>query len=103
MLIWEQKHPKARLEMLGYLPTFLDDSCLLSAVEQLDMNYQHGGGWDPFPGFVMLLNGNLKYPGDEPTELLFETRLREEVIRFYEHAWVAVIQPDGSFEISRMD
>jgi hypothetical protein len=51
----------------------------------------------------MLKNGNIKYPGDPQNKLLFEAKLRDETIRVYEHAWVAIAQPDGSFEIARMD
>jgi hypothetical protein len=97
------KHPYATPAMLGYLPGFLDDDNPCSAREQLDRAYQHGGGWHPLKGHQMLSGGDLKYPGDPPTPLLAETRLRDEVIRFYRHALVAVVQPDGTYEISRMD
>jgi hypothetical protein len=46
--------------------------------------------------FAMLADGNLSYPGDPPTKLLAEARLRNEVIRFYEHSWLVVMQEDGS-------
>jgi hypothetical protein len=91
------------MDMLGYLPQMFDERDPRPAREQVDANYGHGGGWEPFQGFTMLPNGNLSYPGDPPTALLAEARLRDEVIRFYEHSWVAIIQPDGSFEICRMD
>lgn len=91
------------MEMLGFIPDFLSEADPRSAREQFNANYSHAGGWKPFKGFTMLKNGNLKYPGDEPTRLLAETRLRDETIRFYQHAWVAVIQTDGSYEICRMD
>ena len=103
MLTWTAKHPQATMEMLGFLPSMIDDTNPLSAREQFDHNYKHGGGWRPFEGFTMLQNGNLQYLQDPPTRLLFETKLREETILFYEHAWVAIIQPDGSFEVCRMD
>ena len=100
---WTQKHPQAKLEMLGFLPAFLSDNDSRTAREQLDANYSHGGGWQPLPRFKMLQNGNIQYPEDPPRRLLFETKLRDEIIRFYEDAWVAVVQPDGSFEVCRMD
>jgi len=102
-MIWIMKHPKATPEMLGFIPQFLNEGDTRPAKEQLDSNYGHGGGWSTFTGMTMLPNGNLSYPGDPPYELLAETRLRDEVIRFYNYAWVAIIQPDGSFEVSRMD
>jgi hypothetical protein len=89
--------------MLGYIPGFLFADDPHSATVQLSRAYQHGGGWSPFKGHTMLPNGDLKYPGDPPTRLLAEARLREETIRIYDFAWVAVIQPDGTFEVCRMD
>ena len=99
--IWVQKHPQANPEMIGAIPYFLNEDDERGAVEQFRVKYV--GGWHPLPNFTMLPNGNLKYPGDPITHLLYETKLRDEIIRVYEHAWVAVIQPDGSFEVSRMD
>jgi hypothetical protein len=32
-----------------------------------------------------------------------ECRLREERVILHEASWVAVVQPDGSFEVARMD
>jgi hypothetical protein len=87
--------------MLGYLPGFLDLDDPRPAKEQLNSNYI--AGWSPFKGFTMGLDGNLEYPNDPPTLALAECKLREEVVRLYQHAWVAIIQPDGSFEVCRMD
>jgi hypothetical protein len=100
-MIWIGKHPQFHPEMLGIIPTFFNEGDDRPARAQIDSAYI--GGWSPMPGFKMLPNGNLSYPGDPPVILLAESRLRDEVIRFYDHAWVAVIQPDGSFEVSRLD
>lgn len=100
MLIWAKKHPKVTFEMLGYIPEFLSDNAPASAKDQIARNYC--GGWNAFKGFEMHDNG-LKYPGDPLMRLLFETKLRDEVIRFYEASWLAIIQPDGSHEIARLD
>ena len=102
-MYWEMKHPKATMEHLGYIPDFLSESDPRSAREQLDSGYRHAGGWQPFQGFKMSSAGELLYPGDPPTRLIAETKLRGETIRLYEHSWVAVIQSDGSFEVCRMD
>jgi hypothetical protein len=99
---WTLKHEKATYEMLGYIPSFLDTENPASARDQLDQNYRHAGGWTPFAGFKMTETG-LKYPGDPEMPLLAETKLREETIRYYECSWVAIVQPDGSYEIARMD
>ena len=103
MIEFELIHPQATYEMLGLIPAFLSESNSLSAVEQLHKFYSHGGGWNPFKGFDMLPSGDMQYPGDPPTRLLAEAKLRDEIVRVYEHAWVAVLQPNGSFEVCRMD
>ena len=102
-MIWIAKHPRANMEMLGWLSGMLCEDDIRPAAEQFDTTYRHGGGWQPTSGFTMKPNGNLQYPGDRPTRLLYETKLHDETIRFYENAWVAIIQPNGDFEVCRMD
>lgn len=90
--------------MLGFLPGFLDERDPASAKDQFDKNYQHGGGWQSFDGFVFdPVKHTLKYPGDLPYIPLARMMLRDETIYFYNHAWVAIVQPDGSFDVARMD
>jgi hypothetical protein len=103
MMTWYAKHPQVTMDMLGFIPSFLNEEDKRPAKEQIDSNYSHGGGWSAFHGFTMLPNGNLSYPGDPEVLLLAETKLRDETIRFYEHSWLCIIQPDGSFEIARVD
>ncbi len=100
-MIWISKHPQFTFEMLGFIPSFLSEKDPRPAAEQFNEHYI--SGWRPFAGFTMLPNGDLSYPEDPPTRLLAETKLRDETIRFYDCAWVAIIQPDGSYEICRMD
>jgi hypothetical protein len=102
MMVWIRRHPKANADWhLGFIPSFLNEDDERSAREQFNENYI--SGWRPMKGFKLLKNGNLKYPEDPETQLLFETHLRDETIYVYEHAWVAVVQPDGSFEVCRLD
>ena len=104
MLNWMQKHPKADFEAhFGAIPYFLSEADAAPAAVQLDKGYSHGGGWKPLPRWTLLPDGRIQYPGDPPETLLFEAKLRAEVIRVYTHSWVAIVQPDGSFEVSRMD
>ena len=102
MIIWTLVHPQATAEMLGFVPSFINESDPRPAAQQFQSNYPHGG-WEPFPGFTMLKNGQLSYPGDPPLPILAECKLRDEVIRLYDCEWVCVIQPNGDFEVSRMD
>jgi hypothetical protein len=92
-------------DLVGYTPMFLDESDPADARTQLDRNYAHGGGWHDFSGFTFV-DGDapvLTYPGDPPTEAVAEWRLRDERVILFDHAWVAVVQPDGSIRVARMD
>lgn len=103
MIPFQLLHPRATYAMLGLIPEFLSESSPAKAVEQLDQAYRHGGGWRPMRGFTLQPNDNLYYPGDPPLAPLAQAMLRFERIVIYPHAWVAVIQPDRSFEVARMD
>jgi len=104
MLTWEMLHPKMTLEHIGKIPFWLDDVNPLSANEQINQNYWHGGGWVPFLGFNMDPKTlALLYPGDTSMRPLAKTQIRDETIVFYDHSWVAIIQKDGSFEVARID
>lgn len=94
---------RASPDHIGSIPDMLDAEDPRKAAEQLDIGYAHGGGWSPTPGFTMDDSGHLKYPGDPPLAPLAAIPFREEIVLIYEHSIVAVIQPDGSFEVSRMD
>lgn len=92
--------PPADWNCVGDIPHWLSDHNPKSAANQLDGVYQ--GGWQPFDGFTLLNNNSIKYPGDPELHPLAEMRLRQELILVYPCSWVAIIQPDRSFEISRM-
>jgi len=90
-------------DTVGLIPMWLDKDDPRPAKEQLNEHYAHGGGWQPFKGFVLRKDGGIKYPGDPPHKPLAMMALRDEVIMFYAHGWVMILQKDGSYEISRMD
>lgn len=94
-------------DAVGFVLFMLNDDNPKSAQEQLDDGYQHGGGFTPFKGHTLHLNESgysLSYPGDDdPTLEVSRTKLRDETIVMFEHAWVAIIQPDGTYVIARMD
>lgn len=98
---WTFHHPRMSYEALGFLPDFLSADDPRPAREQFDDAYI--SGWDPFAGFRAQPGDVLVYPGDPPMKPLASCHLREERIVFYQSAWVAIYQPDGSFEIARMD
>jgi hypothetical protein len=102
--VWQARDQRAAFrlqDILGFIPSFLDENDPRPAREQFNEAYV--SGWSSFKGFTMRPDGDLEYPGDPPTRLLAWTKLHDETIRVYEHAWVAIVQSDGSYEISRMD
>ena len=105
MIEFTRLDPRLQEEDLGFLPHFLSETNPMSARDQLDAHYVHGGGWRPFKGFTVIDGrGTIKYPGDEPLKPLAEAKFRDDtVIRFYSGAWVAIFGSGGSFEICRMD
>ena len=88
-MIWTARHQQFEYEMLGFLPSFLNENDPRPAAQQFDANYQHGGGWQPMEGWTLADDDMLKYPGDPPQSPLAETRLRDERILFYPHAFVS--------------
>jgi hypothetical protein len=100
MMLWIKTDPRVDL---GFLPSFLSDTDPRPASIQIDTNYGHGGGWRPQPGFALLKDHTLKYPGDPPIKPLAMTNLRHELICFYPYSYLAIFQPDGTFEVCRVD
>jgi hypothetical protein len=106
MITFEPLDPRVTDEHLGFLPMMFDPRDPEPAAEQAAVNYAHGGGWNPLVGWKMdpktLV---LRYPGDPPFKPLAKAYLpiTKETIVFYGYSWVAVIQDDGCFEVSRMD
>lgn len=101
-LVWQLLHPQAR-ELLGYLPMMFTDLNPAPVAKQIDNNYGHGGGWRSFPGFKKSANHSLRYPGDPPMRPIARVQCRDELVLIYPHAWVVVIQPDGSWDVARID
>jgi hypothetical protein len=100
-LKWELLHPKMTLAHLGYIPIFIDDKSPFSAKEQINTNYV--SGWIPFKGFKLTEENHLTYPGDPILKPLAKAQLRDEVIYFYDSSWVCIVEPDGSYEVARLD
>ena len=104
-LKWTNPNP----DILGFVSMMLDDEDKRSAEKQLNDGYQHGGGFSHFNGFTLsddwqeVGKAKLLYSGDPPTRELSRGKLRDETVIAFEHAWFAVVQPDGSFVVSRMD
>lgn len=102
VIYWELLHPDMTAAHLGYLPDFIRASDPRSAREQFDANYPHGG-WRPLNGFKLTGNNSLRYPGDPTLHPLARAMLRDELIVLYPADFVAIIQPDRSFSVARLD
>jgi hypothetical protein len=106
MLKFELLHPKMNIEHLGLLPEFFSETDPRSAAEQLDENYAHGGGFRPSPENTWALDREtlvLTYPEEPPMQPLAKAYLHDELLVFYPSAFLAIIQPDGSFKVTRVD
>lgn len=97
-------HPRATIEHLGLIPGWLNEANPKHAREQLNDGYVFGG-WQSFGEGKIKLNpdNSFSYPGDPPQMPFAEIEFRDERIYMYPGSWVLVKQPDGSFEICRMD
>lgn len=91
----------------GYLPFILSNNDPRPASEQLDDRYAHGGGYNPFEGFKLIVNKDnsyaLQYPNDPPMRELSQAFLHEEKLVLFEGSWLAIIQPCGDHVITRVD
>lgn len=91
------------IESLGWIPTFIDARNPDTAQEQFNRSYSHGGGWQPLGGWTMQDDGTLEYPEDPPLKPIAVVAVGEQTVRVYPHAWVSVRNPDGTYEVCRMD
>lgn len=102
---WMKVKGYTAFDLVGYTPMMLDESDPDDAQTQLNKNYAHGGGWNDMTGFTFNdgAQPSLTYPGDPPTLPVAWWKLRDERIILFDHAWVAVVQPNGDFRVARMD
>lgn len=105
MNIWIALDARFHPEQLGFLPDILTSDDARPVKEQLEDRYRHGGGWRPIPG--MSLNRKtmtMRFPGDPIFKPAAFTTIGKEIVVFYPQcSLLAVIQPDGKFEVTRVD
>jgi hypothetical protein len=89
----------------GVIPAMLYEDDPHGAVEQLNENYAHGGGWVPFKEFTMVDSYGLYYEGDPTIYPVASGTLHgNEIVLVYPFGWVAVVQKaGGSYVVARMD
>lgn len=100
-------NPRVSSWHLGMIPEWLEaaETTKISLIEFFNHAYAHGGGWRPFKGFTLNEDNSLKYPGDPALKPFVEFTMddRPDKVFMYDHAWVAIVQPNRSFEVCRMD
>ncbi len=105
--IWHQIDPRFSPHGLGLLPDILIDLDTRPVKEQLEDRYAHGGGFRPmrtsqwrFDPRTMIL----RFPGDPPFRPAAYTMINGEKCIFYPQAsLLCIVQPDGEWEVTRVD
>jgi hypothetical protein len=90
----------------GLLPSFFSEDDPRPAREQIAEAYDFGGGWQPLEGWTLDLSRHQaigRYPEDPPFREVSRAQLRDETLILFQYAFLAIVQPDGSFEIARVD
>lgn len=88
--------------MAGDLRFFANENITTPLKEQINAAYSFG--WNPFKGFKMdPKTKGIKYPKDPELLPLAVATFREQTVYLYQYSWVAIVEPDGSFEVSRID
>ena len=96
---------------LGLIPAILSPRDNRPVAEQIRTGYAHGGGYNPVKGFSLEPNrlrpgkAVLTYPGDPAYKEWGRCYFphTEELALVFSCAFVAIVQADGSFEVTRMD
>lgn len=99
---WKMLHPRASIDHLGLVPAFLYETDPRPACEQFNERYEFGG-WRPIKGFTKGERDALHYPDDPELEPIAQRMFRDEKIVMYRHSLIAIVQPDGAFEVARLD
>lgn len=107
MTVWIQLDKRFPAEGLGYLPDILLPTDKRPVKDQLEDRYAHGGGYRPFPDKHFRLDRRtmtLKFPGDpvfKPAAMAF---FGSEQVFFYPNcSLLLILQPDGKFDVTRVD
>lgn len=102
-MIIKELQPRA-IERAGYIPGFLDPDDPRPVKDQINDSYKHGGGWRPFEGVKLdPTTRKLRYPGDPPMTPYLEIRFGDELVLIYPFGWVMIQQPDGTYEVAKVD
>ena len=97
--------PQHILEVMGYLPQWLDEGLSLGEDCQtaLTSRYSYYSGPSSIKELTFEMDGSYTYPGDEKVAPLLTLKREDETLHFYPHAFVVVIKSDGDTWMTRMD
>ena len=94
-------------DRLGLIPEIITPLDPRPVRRQIEERYAHGGGYLPIEGFTITYKENgtarLHYPGDPAFEEWGRAQINNELVIVFDCALVAIVQPDWSFEVVRMD
>lgn len=85
-----------------------------SVEEQINTRYAHGGGFDPMEGWTLFEgwekegDARMSYPGSEledATEVreIARGQVRGTILVLFDYEFLAIIKPDGAFQVTRVD
>lgn len=100
---WEMLVPGFTMEHLGLVPYWFDSEDKRTVRELIETYYQHGGGFRNIDGCTMAENQTIKYPGDPRMKPLAKMQHGDELVLMYDYAILAIVQPDGTFQVTRVD
>lgn len=103
---WGLVHPHANCDMVGYIPSFIDNSSDVPLIEQINAEYISGWHKSDQP-WKRDLKSNTMWACDEDQPFRMIARYHHkptgEYLEFYESSFTAVVKPDGTFEVARLD
>jgi hypothetical protein len=105
MTVWVGLDRRFRPDHLGWLVDILTSDDKRPIKEQLEDRYAHGGGFRPIKGFKMNPKTLImRFPGDRPFKPAAATTINHEKVVFYPYcSLLAIIQPNGDFDVTRVD
>jgi hypothetical protein len=97
-------------EAAGMLPEILRPDDPRPVKEQLNDRYSHGGGFMASKGFTFKKEGDkaiLSYEiEDDDPEIYQEwsrSKVNDEELYLFDASFMAIVQPDGTYEVTRVD
>ena len=91
-------------DVVGQIKYFAHENDKRPLKYQFNERYCHGGGWNNIDGFMFDKEDlSLSYPGDPKLYPLVCGEFRDQKVYIYPYSLVLILDPDGSFEVSRMD